>query len=325
MCGKTVKWMSLLSVLVFLLTGCAEKKSAVESGIVPGQQEEEITVSVASLKGPTSIGLVKMMKDNDGSYEFGIYAAADEIVPLVVKGDVDIASIPANLAAVLYQKTEGQVEVLDINTLGVLYVVSFSDEIRSVDDLRGKTVYMTGKGTTPEYAWNHILSQNGMSADDLDLEFKAEATEVIASLREDQDAAAILPQPYVTVAQTQLEGLQINISLAEEWPDMVTGVTIVNRQFAADHPKAVKAFLRAQGESVAYVNDNVEEMAEAVEEFDIVRAAVAREAIPHCNLVCIQGGEMKEMLQNYLTILYEQDASSVGGQLPEDDFYFNAD
>lgn len=346
MCKKVVKLVSLMCVLIFVLTGCAKKQSneniesveqsgveseeqggagAAEQSSESGEPEEELTVSVASLKGPTSIGLVKMMKDNDGSYEFGIYTTADEIVPLFVKGSVDIASIPANLAAVLYQKTEGQVEVLDINTLGVLYAVSFSDEIVSVEDLRGKTVYMTGKGTTPEYALNHILSQNDMTAEDLKLEFKSEATEVISAMKDDENAVAILPQPYVVVAQTQLEGLMINISLTEEWQDMVTGVTIVNKQFAADHPEAVEAFLKAQSDSVDYVNENVEEMAEAVEEFDIVKAAVAQKAIPYCNLVCIQGGEMKEMLQNYLTILYEQDASSVGGQLPEDDFYFNAE
>lgn len=317
---KIIKWISLMCIFVFVFTGCAEKQSG-----EPKDMEEDITVSVASLKGPTSIGLVKMMKDNDGSYEFGIYTTADEIVPLVVKGSVDIASIPANLAAVLYQKTEGQVEVLDINTLGVLYVVSFSDEIVSIGDMRGKTVYMTGKGTTPEYAVNYILSQNGMTAEDLKLEFKSEATEVISALKEDADAVAILPQPYVIVAQTQLEGLMTNISLVDEWQDMVTGVTIVNKQFAADHPEAVEKFLEEQSDSVSYVNENVEEMAEAVEEFDIVKAAVAQKAIPYCNLVCIQGEEMKEMLQNYLTILYEQDASSVGGQLPEDDFYFNAE
>ncbi len=313
---KKTKLLSLLGaalVLCAVLAGCAGSKA---------EEVDDVTVRVASLKGPTSIGLVKMMKDNDGSYDFSIYTAADEILPLVISGDVDIASIPANVAAVLYQKTEGKVVALDINTLGVLYVVSYDESIAEITQLAGKTVYMTGKGTTPEYAFNHVLSLNGMSTDDLTVEYKSEATEVISALKGDTSAVGILPQPYVTVAQNQLEGLSINISLADEWEDMLTGVTIVSSQFLEEHPSAVSAFLEAQAASVDYVNANVEEMAQAVEEYDIVTAAIAEKAIPYCNLVCIQGDEMKVMLGNYLQVLYEQDASSVGGQMPEDDFYY---
>lgn len=342
---KVAKWIGGLCILSAVLAGCqgaqtSSNENTDQEETVVSQEEtveteettelqdtsdEEIVVRVASLKGPTSIGLVKMMDDNDGSYEFGIYTAADEILPLVVGGKVDIVSIPANVAAVLYQKTEGNIAVLDINTLGVLYVVSYDDSIQTISDLKDKTVYMTGKGTTPEYAFDYILSQNEMDPEsDLTIEFKSEATEVISALKNDSSAVAVLPQPYVIVAMTQLEGLQINISLTDEWEDMVTGVTIVNREFLTEHQDLVEAFLEAQSESVSYVNANAEEMAQSVEAYDIVKAAVAEKAIPYCNLVCIQGSEMKEMLGNYLEVLYEQDASSVGGQLPEDDFYFNA-
>ncbi len=304
MLKKLTKIISVMCVMSFILTGCAGGTEIQDGQTETQISREELTVHVASLKGPTSIGLVKMMKDNDGSYEFGIYTAADEILPLVINGEVDIASIPANVAAVLYQKMSGQIAVLDINTLGVLYVVSYDEALQSVSDLKGKTIYMTGKGTTPEYGFNQVLSLNGMSADDVTIEFKSEATEVISALQSDTASAAVLPQPYVTVAMNRLEGLCINISLADEWEDMVTGVTIVNRQFLEEQPDAVEAFLKAQRESVDYVNANVEEMAQAVEEYDIVTAEIAGQAIPYCNLVCIQGNEMKEMLQNYLQVLY---------------------
>lgn len=336
---KTFKLLGVLLALAAVLAGCAQSSAGealtvtAETESVESKQDtfemqpaqEEPVIRVASLKGPTSIGLVKMMKDNDGSYEFGIYTAADEILPLVISGEVDIASIPANVAAVLYQKMSGGIAVLDINTLGVLYVVSYDGELSSVEDLRGKNVYMTGKGTTPEFAFNHVLSLNGMSMDDLTVEFKSEATEVISALKGNTDAAAVLPQPYVTVAAAQLDGLNINISLTDEWEDMVTGVTVVSRQLLEEQPDAVEAFLEAQQESVAYVNANVEEMAQAVEEFDIVTAEIAKEAIPYCNLVCVSGDEMKEMLENYLSVLFEQDASSVGGQMPENDLYYGAE
>lgn len=294
---------------------------------------EPVTINIASMKGPTTMGMVKLMSDSEAgltanNYVTTIYGAADEIVPLVVQGKVDIANVPANLAAVLYKKTEGAISVLDINTLGVLYVVETGETITNVADLKGKTIYSTGKGTTPEYVLNYILKSNGIDpATDVTIEFKSEATEVAAMLEGATDAVAVLPQPYVTVAMTKNASIKIALDLSAEWEALdgtkqVTGVTIVRNEFLEANPEVIEKFLEDYKASVEYVNANVDEAAALVGGYDIVAEGVAKKALPYCNIVCLTGEEMKSNLSNYLTVLYNSDPAAVGGQLPADSFYY---
>ena len=293
----------------------------------------EDAVRVASLKGPTSMGLVKLMNDDETGtaaqdYEFTLSGTADEIVPLLTRGELDIALIPCNLASILYNNTH-KISILNINTLGVLYVVENGNEIESVEDLRGKTVYSTGKGTTPEFALNFILNGNGIDPEaDLTIEYKSEAAEVLSALLSDNAAVAVLPQPYVTAALAQNEGLRIALSLTEEWekadPDsgLITGVTVVNNDFLAANPEAVKTFVEEQAASAAYVNEHNDEAAEWIAALGIVaKAPLAQKALPFCNIVCIGGDEMRAKVGGYLSALYEMNPASVGGALPVDDIF----
>lgn len=294
---------------------------------------------VGSMKGPTTMGLVDLMDkaskgEAEGSYEFTMVTAADELVAKVVSGQVDIALVPANMASILYQKTGQGIQVLNINTLGVLYVVAADDSIQSIGDLKGKTVYMTGKGTTPDYAFRYLLSANGLAEGDVTIEYKSEATEVAAVLKEQPDAIGLLPQPFVTVAMAQNESLKMVLDLTEEWDKLqsedggrlVTGVTVCRREVLEDEAKAeaVKVFMREHSQSAEAVNSDVEAAARLVAEAGIIeKAPIAQKAIPYCSIVCIDGAEMKEMLSGYLGVLYDQDPSSVGGSLPDDGFYFS--
>lgn len=294
---------------------------------------DDVVIRVASLKGPTSIGLVKLWQDAEenkanANYEFTMATAADEILPLVLKGDLDIALVPANAAANLYQKSNGAIAVIDINTLGVLYMVSGDDSIQSVDDLANKTIYLTGKGTTPDLALQYLLETHNIQLSDVTIEYKSEATEVAVALSENPDAVGLLPMPFVIAACAQNEKLQIVLDVNAQWETandgkgLVTGITIVRKAFLEEHPDAVDAFLTDHKNSAEYVNANVEEAAELVVKSGIVeKAPVAQKAIPKCNITCITGEEMKEMLSDYLDILEKQDASFIGGAVPGDDFY----
>ena len=203
-----------------LLTGCGQQGNAVDeqepqSAVEPGY-EEGLTTRVAALKGPTAMGLVCLMDENEGEdahYSFDLYTSGDEIVPLIGKGEVDIALIPTNLAATLYQKTEGGVQVLDVNAGNVLYVVSHDEAIIDLNGLKGKTVYMTGKGTSPDWTLQYLLDKADMSESDLTIEFKTEATEVVSALAQDASAVGILPQPFATVAMLQDQELSMNFPL----------------------------------------------------------------------------------------------------------------
>lgn len=320
------KWLAtLLLIVVSLTTACSSQNSVQEP---EDNTSDAVETRIASLKGPTSMGLAFMLDTKEGSAS-QMYTAADEIVPLIAKGEVDIALIPANLAATLYQKTEGAISVIDINTLGVLEVITANEGVSSIADLKGKTVYMMGKGTTPEYALRYIMEKNGLALEDFELSFKSEATEVVSALTESPDAVGILPQPFATVAMTQIEGVKNPIHLGQAWSEvsddgseLVTGVTVVRNEFLNNHPDKVKQFLQEHAESVEAVNQRVTDAAARIELLGIVKAQVAEKAIPACNLVCITGGKMKAALSGYLQALYEMAPETVGGKLPDEAFYY---
>lgn len=299
-------------------------------------------VRVATLKGPTAMGLVKFMDEadsgalSDGQYQFTMYDAPDQLVPLVVKGDVDIAMVPGNLASVLYQKTKGNVQVFAINTLGVLYIVDNGNPVSSVADLKGRSIAASGMGSTPQYVLNYILQQNGLDPEkDVDVTWCDDHSMALQMLMKDDSLLAMLPQPFVTVAQTKADTIHVDLDLTEEWnktqekaqnpSQLVMGVAIVNKSFAEKNPDALRAFMSHYEESVKFVNSNVDEAAALVGKYDIVPEGVAKKAIPACNITYIAGEDMKNGLSGFLQVLNDQDPSAVGGALPEDDFYYTAE
>ena len=311
----------------------ATAESAPESTVAEATASPETAAEglrVAGLKGPTTMGLVNLMSSDDGAnYNFTMYGAADEIVPLLVKGDLDAAAIPANLAATLYQKTSGQVEVACVNTLGVLYIVENGDTVQSVADLKGQTIVTTGKGTTPEYVLRYVLSQNGIDPDnDVTIEYCSEATEALSQVQAGQATIAMLPQPFVTSALSQVEGLRVALDMNEEWQkvagsQLVTGVLVVRKDAVEADPDAFEEFLNGYAASVEAANTDLEGTAALCETYGIVaKAALAQKALPECNIVFERGEQMKTDLVNYFQVLYDADPTSVGGAMPADDFYY---
>ena len=293
-------------------------------------------VSVAALRGPTAMGLSKLMYDSENgisdgnSYSFTLEGSPDAVVPMIVRGDVDIAAIPGNLAAVLYQRTGGKVEAIGINTLGVLYIVENGSSVASVEDLKGKTIYSAGKGATPEYALQYVLKAYGLEVGkDVRIEWKSEHAECVAALAADSEAVAMLPQPFATTAMMKDSGIRIALDLNELWQEktghvLITGVTVARKDFIESDGAALGTFLDSYKASVDYINENAaDDGAAIVGHYGIVPEAVAKAAIPYCNIVLVTGDEMKASLSGYLDILYEQNPQSVGGAVPGDDFYYS--
>ena len=298
----------------------------------------DVTIRLGGLKGPTSMGLVKLLTDaEDGksanTIEYTLAVAADELTPALIQGNLDMAAVPSNLASVLYNKTNGEISVLAVNTLGVLYIVDTKDSVHSFADLKGKTIYATGQGATPEYSLKYLLRQNGLDPDkDVTLEFKSESTEIVSIMKStDEEVVAMLPQPFVTVAASNVEGLNVALDLNAEWnalnngSSLVTGVLVARNAFLEEHPKEVAAFLEEYQASTAYANTNVEEVSAMIEALDIVKAPIAQKALPQCNITYLDGADMKAAVSGYLQILYDQNPQSVGGALPADDFYYGAE
>ncbi|MCI2055575.1 MAG: PhnD/SsuA/transferrin family substrate-binding protein [Oscillibacter sp.] len=336
------RWAAIaLSALMMtaILAGCGPDRSGATPSASSGVEEEPFTpasYSVAALKGPTAMGLVKLMSDadageTDNDYTFTIAASADEIAPKLIKGDLDMACVPANLASVLYSKTQGGIVTLAVNTLGVLYVVENGNAVQSIGDLAGKTIVAAGKGSTPEYALRYLLEQNGLDPDtDVTIDWKSEHAECVSALASGEATIALLPQPFVTVAQSKLSDLRVALDLTQEWDalkggsSLLTGVIVARKEITEENPAAVDAFLADYAASVDWVNANVSDAAALIGSYDIVDAVVAEKALPACNIVCLTGTDLKTALGGYLEVLYEQNAQSVGGAVPGDDFYYGA-
>jgi len=347
------KFFALLLTFLFIFTLCTACVTAPATDLSEGSSTEDpssadhtsagteapVIIDVLALKGPTAMGMVHMMEAADSGelteaqYNFSILGSADEIGPRLTKGEADIAALPANLAANLYNNTDGSIRVLAINTLGVLYIVESGDSIHSVEDMRGKTIYAAGKGTTPEYALNHILAQNGIDPTaDVTIEWKSEQAELLSALLSQDNAIAIMPQPFVTTARSKSEKIRVALDLTEEWDKLqtgaseasalVTGVVVARTGFIEEHPEAVSAFMDHYRESVDFVTSHTEESAQLVGKYDIVPAEVAVKALPACNITFIEGDELREKLSGYLTVLFEQNPKSVGGSVPDEAFYF---
>lgn len=292
---------------------------------------------VAALKGPTAMGMVQLMEQEAAGdapqFHFEIAASADELTPRLVQGTLDIAAVPANLASVLYNNTEGKIRVLAVNTLGVLYLVESGDTVHSVEDLRGKTIYSSGKGSTPEYALTYMLSQNGIDPEtDVTIEWKSEHSECVAALAAEENAIAMLPQPFVTTAQMKNENIRVALDLTKEWEKLsstantaatlITGVVVARAEYVEENPEQVADFLAKYEASVEYVTTDIDGAAALVGKYDIVPEAVAKQALPQCNITFLAGEEMREKLSAYLQILFEQNPKAIGGAMPGDDFYY---
>ncbi len=316
----------LLAAALLLLPAC---------GATAKGMSAEGPVRIAGLKGPTTMGLVNLLDmEQQGTaaldYDLQLYGTADEIVPGLIKGELDMAAVPANLAAALYQKTKGSIQVMAVNTLGVLYVVEKGDTVHSMADLAGRTILSTGKGTTPEYLLRYLLEKNGLDPDkDVKIQYCSEATEVTAQMAAAQkDAIAVLPQPYVTAAGMKDPSLRVALDLTAEWDkvsdsQLVTGVTVVRTQYAQEHPDVVEAFLQEYAQSVRTANTDLDRTAALCEQQGVVaKAAIAKKALPACNIVCRTGDEMQKDVSAYLSVLCAADPAAVGGKLPDEGFYW---
>ncbi len=337
---------SLTLFLLLSLSACGRSAEVPDQSPAPSEAAapepdqsggpEEVPVEpavfrAAALKGPTAMGMVRMMAA-DGMDQFTLAGSADEVTPALIKGDLDVACVPANLASVLYNKTEGGIVCLAVNTLGVLYIVEKGDTVQTVEDLRGRTIVSAGKGATPEYGLRYLLAQNGIDPDrDVTIDWKSEHAECVAAMAAGTADVAMLPQPFVTAAQGKIEDLRTALDLTAEWDAldngsaMITGVAVARRAFVEEHPELAERFLEEYAASVSWVNANPAEAGALIAEYGIVEsAALAEKALPQCNIVCLTGQEMYDKLSGYLRILSETAPESVGGRLPRDDFFYGA-
>lgn len=318
----------LLSLLI-ALAACTKPSSS--------QPASRVDIRVAALRGPTGIGLVGLMSDQEAgrtrhNYSFELADAPNDIVAQLSSNQVDIAALPTNLAAVLYQRTQGKIRMLAVNTLGVLYILEKGNSIQSIADLSGLTIQATGQGAIPEYVLNELLANGGLSKP-ATVEYRSQHSELASLTAAGKADLVMLPEPFVTTVLSKNSDMRVALDLTEEWSKMMTatgragemsmGCFVVSEAFAAEHPEALEDFLSEYQASVDFVNQNPVEAGEAVAHFSVMAdAELAAKAIPNCYVVLIKGAAMQEMMEPFFTVLFQANPQSIGGKLPDPAFYW---
>ena len=292
------------------------------------KKQDDTEIRIAALKGPTGMCMVKLAdKQNYPNYTVSIEASPDALNPRIISGEVDVAAVPVNLASVLYNKLDGDISVLAVSTLGVLYVVEAGSEVNSVADLAGKTVYATGQGATPEYILNYLLDKNGV-AGSVEVNYVGEHAALATMLADGSAEIGMLPEPNVTSTLAGNDNMRIALNLTEEWnkvcsTELVQGVVIARKSFVNEHPEAIEQFLREYEKSSAFVNENIDEAAKLIVDVGILgNVEIAKKAIPNCNISFSKGEAMYKAVEGMLAVLFEANPKSIGGKLPDKDFYY---
>lgn len=332
---KTKLFTTLIAVLLVLstLVACGgnggKDKTTTPEGNAP---IDDYVLRVGTLKGPTGMGMAKVVTDQNLSssnpkYTFEFFGAPEDITAKLISGNLDVAAVPVNLAAVINKKTNGAYVVAAINTLGVLHIVENGETVNDISGLEGKTLHATGQASTPEYMLNYILEKNGLT-DKVTVVWHTEHSELATLAGAGQVELAMLPEPHVTSALNKNQSLRAALNLTEEWDkvsdgDAVQGCLIVSKKAIDEHKAKVDQFLVDYKASVNFVNTNIPEAAEMIASLGIVGAAkVAEQAIPRCNIVFIEGDEMVSSLKAFYTVLFNANPSSIGGTMPDDSLYY---
>jgi NitT/TauT family transport system substrate-binding protein len=317
--GKALTLM-LSAVLVFstvLAAGCSSQPKA--------------KIKIAALKGPTGMGLVKLMEENQDLYEITLYDSPDQIVSKIVTGEIDGAAVPSNLAPILYTKTQKKIKLTNLTTMGVLYIVENGDSVKSIADLKGKTIYASGKGSTPEFVLNYILKQNGLEPDvDVKIEWKSDHATVSAAVASGEATIALLPEPFVTTTKAKVTNLKVPVDLTTEWSkvagddsELIMGAFVMTTNIIDTRKADVDKFLEKYKASVDYVNKNPKEASELIAKYAILpNAAVAQAAIPGSHIVFTSAQDAKKSLEGFFTVLMNSNPASIGGSLPDENFYY---
>lgn len=353
---KLISAVILSAISIMAVSGCSANQNEQSGGSVESAHEqssaadeqnennEEIAsdnekMNIVMLKGPTAIGAASLMEKSDnenavGNYNFTIETSPDTVVGRIVSGEADAAAVPSNVAAALYNKTEGGVQVVAINTLGTLYLIENGNSINSADDLSNKTIYSSGQGAVPEYVLNYIISSSG--AENVDVKFMSSHDELAAAVASGQVDNALLPEPYVDVALSKNNDLRIALDIAQCW-DQYTGLSfngvpnslpmgclVVRREYAQNNSEAIKTLAEEYSQSIDYVNTNTSKAAEYVVSYGIIEdREIAESAIPKCNISYVDGDNMKDIMDKFIDVMFSSNPKSIGGKLPEEDFYYS--
>lgn len=339
--SKILIAMTLVLAMVLSLAACGSKSDAQQTSEPTPTPAPEVTldtetpVNIMVLNGTTGFGMAKLIADTAAgeaalNYNISVETDASNVTAALINGTTDIAALPTNAASVVYNKTEGAVQLLALNTRGVLYLVTDgSVTVESFEDLKGQTVYVPAQN--PTFIFQYLCEQNGLTVgEDVTIDNAyAQPADLRTAVAAGEVSVAVLPEPMLTMARSGNENLVTAMDLTAEWDkvapegSLVQGCVVVRAEFAAEHPNEVAKFLEEYGASIEFLSGDAETVGAVIEESGVfAKGAVAAKALPNCNVCFITGEEMKAAMADFLQIMYETAPASIGGEIPGDDFYY---
>lgn len=331
---RDLKFIAIITAVIMSISLAGCSAPVVETA--PQADDPKPVLTVAALKGPTGMGMAKLMDDEakddtDIDYEFSMLDAPDELVGKIINKEVDIAALPTNLALTLYNKTKGEVQLLAVNALGSVYVLENGSQINEVDDLKGRTISSSGKGATPDFIMQYILSENGMdSQQDVQIDFTLSHSELAAAVVSGDVDIAVLPEPFVTTVMSKNKDIRVALDLSKEYSELSDEASVlpmacivVQRSVAEDNKELVDTFLKSYQESVEFVNENHDEASQMIADQGILpNPQIAKSAIPSSNIVYIDAADAREDLEKYYGILFDFEPKAIGGMMADEGFYY---
>ncbi|MEN8906284.1 MAG: MqnA/MqnD/SBP family protein [Clostridiales bacterium] len=331
---KIIYILCIFFVISIILNGCKKSETTIKEKEDVAKKNIK-TMKIGTLKGPTGMGMSYMMeKDEKGEskldYSFNIVGAPDQLTSDIINNKIDVAAVPTNLAAILYTKTKGNIQLLGVNTLGVLYLIENGNTIKNISDLKEKSVISSGKGAAPEYIFQYLIEKNGLDINnDVNIEYLTEHSEVAASIVSGKNKLAIIPEPFVTTVLSKNKDLRIALNFTEEWSkatsesELPMGVIIVSKKFADENSDSINTFMNEYTESVDFVNNNHNKASEFIKKFDILQDSnLASKAISNSSITFIESKESKDDILKFYEILNDLNPKTIGGSIPDDKFFY---
>lgn len=321
--------MLILSFLTLILNA----EGAREGSEATAALAEPLQLTVAGLKGPSSIGMLRMIESEpvfgeDVETEYQIVDEPQLMIARIMSGEADIAAVPINLAAVLYNKG-APYRLGAVTGDGLLHIVSSREDIGSVEDLKGKRIYCIAQGSTPEFVLRYVLEKSGIDPDtEVELDFSFDHVAIAPQLIAGKVDLAVLPEPFVSIVASKNPAVQPVIDLQQVWAELSgTGdtypitATLVRNSLYREHPEALKAFFAAYRESIDWANANPAEAGGLAGKYMEMPAPIIAKAMPRLNLRYQSPREARSRVEELYQVFHGFAPASVGGTIPGDEFY----
>lgn len=318
-------------ILVFTLAACGKEPEPVTTTteVYPDMLVRDEKINVACFRAGSAVSLTHARATKEDACVITFSNSVDEITSLIKSGKADIAALPLNTAAQLYNKTNGGIKIMSITALNSLYLVEKGDIIKKLSDFKGKTVVTSGKGTVFDYYLLYVLKESGIDPEtDITIRYLDTYDDVVADAKgENSSGLCVVPCNYaceILYAEKGYDTVESFTNILKLKTEMVFAAEClaVRTEYLEAHPDLVEEFLDFADMSATFITSSARAGLYLIDAKLFADEEKALANVFNCNPVCIQGDELVTLASENLKFLYELDPDSVGGALPDENIYY---